>query len=478
MTMTRRDFLSASAALALSPALGGRAWGAPLPREADIVVIGAGAAGIAAARRIQAANRRVIVVEATAQIGGRCLTDSTTFEVPFDRGARWLHNPDTNPMIKLGRSAGLDISSAPLGQKIRIGRRYARAGETEEFLAALVRANRAIDDASRSRGDVSCASVLPKDLGDWAGTAEFVLGANATGKDLKDVSVIDKVRAQDRNAAIACRQGLGVLIAKLGEQLPLALSMPARQISWDRRDVTVETPAGKIAARAAIITVSSNVLAAGNIKFTPDIPKRHLDAAGKLGLGSYDHIALQLPGNPLGLGRDDIIIEQSNSTRTALLFANMGSSSLCSIDVAGSFGRDLAGQGEPAMVAFAMEWLSKLFGSDTALAVKKSSATRWNAAPYALGAMSVAAPGGQPSRKILTEPIGCMFLAGEATHETLWGTVDGAWESGERAAEAALRKIGALRDSEPAPAAARAPKQRRRAAPERSAPATLSSPIN
>jgi monoamine oxidase len=209
------------------------------------------------------------------------------------------------------------------------------------------------------------------------------------------------------------------------------------------------------------------VLAAGNIKFTPDIPKRQLDAAEKLGLGSYDHIALQLPGNPLGLSRDDVIIEQSNSTRTALLFANIGGSSLCSIDVAGSFGRDLAAQGEPAMVAFAVEWLGKLFGSEMAAAVKKSSATRWNAAPLALGAMSVAAPGAQPSRKILAEPIGCMFLAGEATHETLWGTVDGAWESGERAADAALRKIGALRDSEPAPAPVA--KGRRRAAPPRSA---------
>jgi hypothetical protein len=79
--------------------------------------------------------------------------------------------------------------------------------------------------------------------------------------------------------------------------------------------------------------------------------------------------------------------------------------------------------------------------------------------------MSSAVPGGQPSRKILTEPIGCMFLAGEATHETLWGTVDGAWESGERAAEAALRRIGALRVTEPA---APAPK-RRGAAPPRSA---------
>ena len=330
------------------------------------------------------------------------------------------------------------------GQKIRIGRRNARAGETEEFLAALVRANRAIDDASRGKVDVSCAAALPKDLGDWAGTAEFLLGANFAGKDLKDISAIDKARAQDRNAALACRQGLGTLIAKLGEQVPLSLSTPANRISWSNRDVMVETPAGKIVARAGIVTVSSNVLAAGNIKFAPDIPKRQLDAAAKLSLGSFDRIALQFPGNPLGLARDDIIIEQSDSTRTALLFANMGGSSLCSIDVAGSFGRDLSAQGEKAMVAFATEWLTKLFGSDVAAAVKKSSATRWNAAPFALGAMSVAAPGGQGSRKILTEPIGCMYLAGEATHETLWGTVDGAWESGERAAEAALRRIGAL----------------------------------
>ena len=465
MTMTRRHFLSASAALAAIPAFSGRRAGAaPLPREADIVVIGAGAAGIAAARRIMAANRRVIVVEATNQIGGRCQTDISTFDVPFDRGARWMYNPETNPMIKLARAAGLEITTAPPGQKIRIGRRYARAGETEQFLAALVRTNRAIDEAAR-RLDVSCASVLPKDLGDWAGTAEFVLGANFSGKDLTEFSVGDKARAQDRNSVIACRQGLGTLIAKLGEQVPLSLSTPASRISWSKRDVSVETPAGKITARAAVITVSSNVLAAGNIKFAPDIPKRMLDAASKLSLGSYDRIALQMPGNPLGLARDDVIIEQSNSTKTALMYANIGDSSLCSIDVGGSFGRDLSAQGEAAMVAFAVEWLTKLFGSDAAAAVKKSSATHWNAAPFALGAMSAAGPGGQSSRKVLSEPIGSMYLAGEATHETLWGTVDGAWESGERAAEAALRRIGALKDREPPP---------RRAKPRRRAPASPS----
>ncbi len=472
MTMTRRGFFKASAAFAATPVLYGTAFAATPPREADIVVIGAGAAGIAAARRIQATGRKVIVIEAANQIGGRCLTDSTTFDVPFDRGARWMHNPDTNPIIKLARAAGLEIATAPSGQKIRIGRRNARAGETEEFLATLVKVNRAIDDASR-RADISCAAALPKDLvlGDWAGAIDFTLGASFSGKDLKDFSAVDKVRAADRNAVFACRQGMGALIAKLAEGIPVALSTPATRLDWSNRDVTVDTPSGRITARAAIITVSTGALMSGNIKFASEMPKRVLDAASKLSLGSYDHIALQIPGNPMGLSRDDVIVEQSTSNKTALLLANIGGSSLCSVDVGGSFGRDLSSQGEAAMVAFAKEWLTKLFGSEVAAAVKKSSATRWNASPYVLGAMSAAVPGGQASRKALIDPIGAMYLAGEATHETLWGTVDGAWESGERAADAALRRIGAIKDNEPVAAVPvpRGQRSRRHAAPARTA---------
>jgi monoamine oxidase len=448
MTFTRRGVLTASAALAMAP-LFGRSARAAVPREADIVVIGAGAAGIAAARRIMAANRKVIVLEASPQLGGRCVTDAATFGAPFDRGARWLHNPDSNPMTKLARGAGLDLVAAPVGQKVRVGRRNARPGETEQFLAGLVRANRAIDEAGRGKLDTSCASALPKDLGDWAGTTAFVLGAAASGKDIAELSAMDKARGQDRSAALACRQGLGTLIAKLGEQVPLALSTPASRIVWSNREVAVETPSGRITTRGVILTVSTNVLTSGAIKFTPELPKRQLDAAGKLSLGSYDHIALLLAGNSLGLARDEVIIEQSSSNRTALLFANIGGSSLCTVDVAGSFGRELSAQGEAAMIAFARDWLVKLFGSEAAAAVKASAATRWNNVPGVLGAMSAAAPGGQGARKILSEPLGPLFLAGEATHETLWGTVDGAWESGERAAEAALRRIGALKDLEP-----------------------------
>jgi monoamine oxidase len=444
--------LSASAGAGLASLFGARAFAAPLPREADIVVIGAGAAGIAAARRIQSAGRKVIVVEASGAIGGRCATDSTTFDAPFDRGARWLHTPETNALIRLARGAGIDVAPSPPAQRIRIGRRNARAGETEELLATMVRATRAIDDAAR-RGDVSCASALPKDLGDWAGTIDFVLGAYATGKDLKDLSALDQFRAQDRAIDVATRQGLGALMSKLGESVPVALSTPATRVTWSGRDIGVDTPAGRIAARAVIVTASSNVLASGAIKFTPELPKRQLDAAAKLSLGSYDRIALQFDGNPLGLGRDELIVEQSGDTRTGALFANIGGSSLCTIDVGGAFGRDLAAQGEAAMAAFAGEWLMKLFGADVKNAIKRTAATQWDKSPFVLGAMSAAVPGGQGSRRVLIEPMGNLFIAGEATHEVLWGTVDGAWETGERAADAALKKIGGVKDpdAEPAP---------------------------
>jgi monoamine oxidase len=93
-------------------------------------------------------------------------------------------------------------------------------------------------------------------------------------------------------------------------------------------------------------------------------------------------------------------------------------------------------------VAFALAWLSDLYGADMAQAVKRTHATRWNQEPWVLGGFSTASPGAQPARRVLLEPMrNRIWLAGEATHETQWGTVGGAWESGERAADAVLRRL-------------------------------------
>jgi monoamine oxidase len=460
MSFSRRSFLASAAALAAAPVLGA----VPASGEVDVAIIGAGAAGIAAARRIASLGRRFALIEAGDRAGGRCITDTRTFGVPYDRGAHWIRQPDINPLAKLAAKSGLDIYPAPFDQKVRIGRRNAREGEMEDFLSALVRSNRAIGEAARGKTDVACAQALPKDLGDWRPTMEFMLGPYGCGKNLTDVSAMDFAKASERDNDAFCRQGYGALLAKLAEGIPVQLSNPVTQIAWGK-GMELETAKGHISAGAVIVTVSTSVLASGAIKFIPDLPKRQLDAANKLKLGTYERVALELPGNPLGLQRDELVFQKAENARTAAILANVSGTTLCYVNVGGRFGRELSVQGEPALTAFALDWLTGLYGADMKKAVKRTHATQWDKEPRILGAWSAASPGGQSARRVLMEPLrDRLWFAGEAVHETLWGTVNGAWESGERAAEMALAKMGLLKQVPPTqrgvPGTQRAPARR------------------
>jgi len=438
--LSRRALLIGSASLAATPAMGAIASSGYV----DVVIVGAGAAGIAAARRLTAAGRRIAIVEAAERVGGRCITDTRTFGMPYDRGAHWIHMPDINPVAKLAGAAGVEVYPAPPGQKLRIGRRFAREGEMEQFLSALVRSNRAIAEAGRGKTDMACARALPKELGELRPAVEFVLGPFGCAKDLSDVSAYDFARSAERDVDAFCRQGFGTLLAKLGDGLPIQLSTAATTIYWsDRSNAQVETTKGWLRAAAVIVTVSTGVLTAGKIKFAPALPRRPLDAAGRLSLGSYDHIALELDGNPLGLQSDELVFEKATDNRTAAVLGNVFGTPLCLIEVAGRFGASLAAQGEAAMVDFAIDWLTDLYGPDVKRALRRRHATNWAKEPWTLGAFSAASVNSQPARKILMEPVGRLYFAGEAAHETLWGTVGGAWESGERAADAILKRFWA-----------------------------------
>ena len=448
--LSRRSFLAGSAAsfaagpLATGSAFGQRGRTTPAdPSEVDCIVVGAGAAGIAAARRLAAANRSFILVEASNRIGGRCVVDTQSFGVPFDRGAHLIYNPDSNPLTKLVGRSDLDIYQAPSAQRIRIGRRYARDGELEDFLAAAARANRAIADGTRGRADVDCARLLPRDLGEWQSTVEFALGPYNSAKDLGEISAADLSRAGERNAAAICRQGYGALLGKLAEGVRVQLDTAVTLVDVSGRGTKVDlsTTKGTISGRHVIITASTNVVL-DRIKFDGGLPKRQQDAFEKLKLGSLDHIALELTGNPLGLARDEMVFEKTLSTRTGALTANVGGTPLSVVSVGGKWGRDLAGQGDKAMVEFAVEWLSGMFGPSVKKALGRTQTTQWSKDPWAQGAIATAAPGWQAARRILMEPMrNRVFFAGEAVHETAWGTVGGAWESGTRAADAVVRRI-------------------------------------
>jgi hypothetical protein len=140
-----------------------------------------------------------------------------------------------------------------------------------------------------------------------------------------------------------------------------------------------------------------------------------------------------------------LVFEKSTCAHTAALLANVSDTPLCLVDVGGSFGRELSARGEAAMIDYASEWLVGLFGTELKKAIRRTHATRWNNEPWVLGASSAAAPGGEVARRILMEPIrDTIWFAGEAAHETLWGTIGGAWESGERAADAVLGHLNGL----------------------------------
>jgi monoamine oxidase len=167
-----------------------------------------------------------------------------------------------------------------------------------------------------------------------------------------------------------------------------------------------------------------------------------VSAFEKLKLGSYDHVALAFNGNPLGLDANEVVFERVYTTKTAALLANVHGTRLSLLTLAGRSVVEIADKGENAMTDFALDWISGVFGPRAKKAVSRVHATSWNKDPWTLGAFSSAPPGAQEARKTLSEPLNdVVWFAGEAVHQTFWGTVGGAWQNGERAADAVIARL-------------------------------------
>ena len=203
--------------------------------DVDVAIIGAGAAGIAAARHIAAAKRSFRLIEADKRIGGRCVTDTGLFGVPFDLGAHWIHGADDNPLAKLS-PATFDVYPAPRGLSARVGPRDARDAELERLLAgAGERAPRLRPPRRATASTWRRCSALPADLGAWRETIEFIDGPFACGKDLAEVSATALGRRRARDNDAFCRQGYGALLAKLAAGLPVQLDTPVSLVGTSPR---------------------------------------------------------------------------------------------------------------------------------------------------------------------------------------------------------------------------------------------------
>ena len=198
---------------------------------------------------------------------------------------------------------GIDIYPAPQSQKVRIGLRYAREGELEDFLTAQVRTTRAIDDAAR-KADIPSEQAVPHDLGDWRATIEFVLGPYACAKDLAQVSSFDFARAARAQRAAFCKQGFGAMLAALGQGLNIHLATPATAIDTRGAASRWKPPRARSRARTAIVTVPTNVVSSGGLKFSPDLG-HHADRRLR------QHVARQLRSHRARASRQSVWVSKA-----------------------------------------------------------------------------------------------------------------------------------------------------------------------
>ncbi|MEQ8899110.1 MAG: NAD(P)/FAD-dependent oxidoreductase [Roseovarius sp.] len=403
----------------------------------DVIVIGAGAAGLAATEALVSLGKTVTCIEAGNRIGGRAYTDTETFGIPFDRGAHWLHNGAINAFIDKGKALGLDLYPAP--------NHTLTAGDDPEGTAIWAEVD-AISDAMRREAeagrDVALSSLF-KPLTDWSFTAAMMhilpMGRNLHEISTKDFA--DYVESPDW----FCRQGYGTLVALNAADIPVTLNTRAERVITTADGVEVHTNKGTLTARAVIVTVSQGILAAGDIRFDPALDTDHLDA---ITLGAYNHAVLKFPPEALPIQPDTWVTYQIDPPEDGILrgggaLCNISGTGLCAFETAGDFATELENAGPDAAIDYALSRLTEIFGSDLKSAFIKGAATAWGRDPLFKGSYSGAMPGQAHKRPALRQPhADRVFFAGEATHDAEPGTVSGAHKEGLRAAEEVAALLG------------------------------------
>lgn len=413
-----------------------------LPTNPDVVVIGAGASGIAAAHALIAAGKSVTVLEAADRIGGRAYTERKTFGVPYDHGCAWLQGPRSLPHASIARELGFTlVDHSNADEALYIEGRRATAREQAAHAMATV----AIYEAAWGAGDVAVSRVIPEGLPFSAEAQSWIAMGN--GVDAAECSTADMNAYADYQIDYLIREGLGTLVAHMGRGLPVKLGTPATAIDWSGPGVRVETPAGTLTAEACIVTVSTGVLASGAIRFTPDLPAAKAQAVADVPMGLLTKIALQFDGARFGLTDSDWMsyaVPQQVPARACYFVTFPTGLDLAVGLVGGQFAWELAAEGADAAIDFALGAFVQAAGSDAAKHFVKGHMTDWHANPLTQGAYAAARPGRHAARAELKAPLGeRVFFAGEAVGVPYAALCSGAHLSGEAAAASALAALGA-----------------------------------
>jgi monoamine oxidase len=404
--------------------------------DVDVIVIGAGAAGVAAARRL-APEVSVLVLEARDRIGGRAWTLDHA-GLPLDLGCGWLHSADENEWVGVANGLGFAIDPTPPPWSRRSHRLNFSASDQENFSDAWDRFDMRLGEAARSERDRPAAELLEPG-GRWNALLDAI-SSYINGVELDRLSVHDSVRYHNTGVNWRVARGYGALIEAYAAPLDISLGCPATLIDHAGTRVRVATPRGTIAASAVIVTVPPTLIACGAVRFAPELPDKE-EAAAALPLGFADKVFLRLD-RPDDLPVQTRLFGATDRTATGSYHLRPFGAPLIEGYFGGRLARELEDDG--AVAPFAIDQLAALLGSDIRKRLAPIAASAWGRDPHARGAYSHARIGCANLRAVLAAPVDDrLFFAGEACSANDYSTAHGAYRTGVKTAEDVLQTLRA-----------------------------------
>lgn len=407
--------------------------------HADVVVIGAGAAGIAAAKELRTLGQSFLLLEASHRIGGRAYTEDVAPGMPFDLGAHWIMAPSRNPLMPLAESADLVLSEET---EHYTAARYFEDGAWlprdayQEFANYWDEQFMALNEAVDGRDLLSVFDVIDND-DRWAPYFHMFFAQDFT-RDVDQASVEDALAYVRQENDLAVATGLGNLMARYGTGVPVSLNSPVRKIDWSGRDIKLHTTKGTVRAKKIILTVSTGVLATNEIEFSPALPDWKLDAVQGLPLGSGTRVALMFD-RPLLHDLPTAFTVQTQGD-DPLDFRNRPFGyDYVEVAAGGRIAEWMEKSGERATIDHILQKLRHVVGHDAVPEPVRHIVSAWNGDAWVKGSYSCARPGAASQRPVLAQPIDDrIFFAGEATSSDFYASVQGACFSGQTAARAAV----------------------------------------
>ncbi len=398
----------------------------------ETVVVGGGAAGIAAARRLFEAGIKCLLVEARPRLGGRAWTIAGPSNAALDLGCGWLHSADRNPWVAVAEEQRKTIDKTPPPWRRRSLAIGFPADGQREFLNAQEEFFARVSERAPKEPDVAAAALLAPDCR-WNNLINAV-GTYISGAEFDCVSARDFDNYEDTGVNWRVLEGYGSTIAACGNGLPVAPDCPVGQIDHRGKRLTIKTPKGAITADSAIVTLPSALIAEKDQLFAPSLPEKTQAAQG-LPLGLADKLFLSLE-NAEEFEKDSRLFGATDRTATATYHLRPFGRPQIEVFCGGRLAADLERGGERAFFEFAVSELTGQLGSAFAKRVKPIHVHCWAADPFSRGSYSYALPGMADCRARLAAPVdGRLFFAGEACSQGDFSTAHGGWITGITAAE-------------------------------------------